>query len=194
MKDEMQKMISTVLELKSLDPQDIPDINLYMDQVLTFLDTRLSKYKRNTREKVYTKTMINNYAKAGLILPPEKKKYSRENMMLLLLIFRLKQILSIQDIAALFSLFAKQKESGPRNNLIQEAYKIFRETEKIGQEDFDEMCSRKADMIGDLVPGIAGEDKSDLEWLIMALFLVNQADMQRRLAEQIIDTHFNRDQ
>lgn len=190
MKDELTRMIAAILEPKSLDPQDIPDIDLYMDQVLTFMDTRLSKYKRNPREKVYTKTMINNYAKAGLILPPEKKKYSRENMMLLLLIYRLKQILSIQDIAALFSAFGRDKASHDSNSLIQEAYRIFREIEKIGQEDFGGMCSRKAELISELVSGYGGRDKSDLEWMLMALFLVNQADMQRRLAEQIIDAHF----
>ena len=57
-------------------PEDIPNIDLYMDQVTTFMDSQLATSKRHEDDKILTKTMINNYAKNDLLPPPEKKKYS----------------------------------------------------------------------------------------------------------------------
>ena len=81
---------------------DIPKIDLYMDQVTTFMDQALTPYKRSSDGKVLTKTMINNYTKAKVLPPPVKKKYGRMHIMLLIMIFHLKTVLSIKDIATLF--------------------------------------------------------------------------------------------
>lgn len=167
---------------------DIPDIDLYMDQVLTFLETRLSDYKRGPKEKVFTKTMINNYAKAGIILSPHKKKYSRENMVLLLLMYRLKHILSIQDISALF--FPLLERGSSHESVIGELYALFMEVENFEQEDLEEQLMSRAGMIGQLTAQTSFKDNEQLEWLLLVLSLINQADMQRRLAERIIDAHF----
>ena len=53
--------------------ESIPNIDLYMDQVTTFIETALFGYKRNKEDKILTKTMINNYAKAKIFPPPQKK-------------------------------------------------------------------------------------------------------------------------
>ena len=57
-----------------VNPDDIPNIDLYMDQVTTFMDKYLGGCKRNEDHKILTKTMINNYAKNHLLPSPEKKK------------------------------------------------------------------------------------------------------------------------
>lgn len=94
--------------LKSLDriayikAEDIPDIDLYMDQVTTFMESHLRNSTRNPGEdKILTKTMINNYAKNNLLPPPVKKKYSKEHVLLLVFIYYYKGILSISDIQQL---------------------------------------------------------------------------------------------
>lgn len=84
-----------------IDSGEIPEIDLYMDQVTTFMDTHLSGTKRNPEDKTLTKTMINNYVKDHLIPAPEKKKYSKDHMLLLLMIYYSKNILSISDISAI---------------------------------------------------------------------------------------------
>lgn len=78
--------------LKSLDridyvkPEDIPNIDLYMDQVTTLMDSKLKNSTRNPDgDKILTKTMINNYAKNNLLPPPVKKKYSKEHVLILIL-------------------------------------------------------------------------------------------------------------
>ena len=69
---------------------DIPTIDLYMDQVTTFMDKGLARYKRNETDKILTKTMINNYTKNDFLPPPVKKKYSKEHMYLLIFIYYFK--------------------------------------------------------------------------------------------------------
>ena len=104
---DSQNLLESILEsLDRIDyirPEDVPGIDLYMDQVTTFMDSQLSSSKRYEDDKILTKTMINNYAKNHLLPPPEKKKYSREHMLLLIFIYYFKNILSINDIQSLLS-------------------------------------------------------------------------------------------
>ena len=79
-------------------PTDIPDIDLYMDQVIQLFDSKYQPSLRNEEDKVLTKTMINNYAKGKLLFPIKNKKYSKEHIMLISLIYQLKGSLSINDI------------------------------------------------------------------------------------------------
>ena len=105
MKIDTNDILNSILESLSridyIKPENVPDIDLYMDQVTTFMDAELSSTKRYPEDKILTKTMINNYAKNHLLPPPQKKKYSREHMLLLIFIYYFKNILSIGDIQAL---------------------------------------------------------------------------------------------
>lgn len=80
--------------------EDIPNIDLYMDQVTAFLDEKLKTSARNPKdeERLVTKTMINNYAKNDVIPPPEKKKYTKDHILLLIFLYYFKSILSLDDI------------------------------------------------------------------------------------------------
>ena len=86
-----------------ISASELPNIDLYMDQVTTFMDEHLEHSKRYPEDKILTKTMINNYAKNRLLPPPEKKKYSKDHMLLLLFIYYFKNILSINDIQKLLT-------------------------------------------------------------------------------------------
>ena len=66
---------------------EIPAIDLYMDQVLTFLGERLRRTARKSdADKILTKTMVNNYVKNKVMIPPVKKKYGRDHILLLMVI------------------------------------------------------------------------------------------------------------
>ena len=96
--DEIKKEIRDAIQMDYIEPADIPAIELYMDQVTTFMDKHLSNNKRFPEDKILTKTMINNYTKNHLLPPPEKKKYSKEHIILLIYTYNLKNFLSIGDI------------------------------------------------------------------------------------------------
>lgn len=99
--DILNSILSSLEKIDYIRPKEIPGIDLYMDQVTTFMEEHLHTSKRYAEDKILTKTMINNYAKNHLIPPPEKKKYSREHMLLLIYIYYYKGILSIGDIQKL---------------------------------------------------------------------------------------------
>ncbi len=100
--DALMDIINKIKEFDYIDPAIIPDIDLYMDQVTTFMDTHLGDLRRNDEDKVLTKTMINNYTKNDVLPPPVKKKYSKDHMCLLILLYYFKNVLSIDDIQKIF--------------------------------------------------------------------------------------------
>ena len=102
-KDMLKSILNSLSRIEHIKPEDIPNIDLYMDQVTTFMDTRLSSSKRHPEDKILTKTMINNYAKNKLLPPPVKKKYSEEHLLVMIFIYYFKGILSITDIQALMN-------------------------------------------------------------------------------------------
>lgn len=83
---------------------ELPEIDLYLDQVVGYLEKYLEQYNANKDDKIITKTMINNYVKIGIMPAPEKKKYTREHIAYLIVICVLKQVYSINDIGKLISL------------------------------------------------------------------------------------------
>ena len=80
-KDILNSILQNISSLSYIKPEDLPNIDLYMDQVTTFMEGQLASTKRYPEDKVLTKTMINNYAKNSLLPSPEKKKYSRDHLL-----------------------------------------------------------------------------------------------------------------
>lgn len=100
--DLLNSILASLDRIQYIKPEDIPNIDLYMDQVTTFIDSRLRSTARDPgKDKILTKTMINNYAKNDLLPPPVKKKYSKEHVLLLIFIYYYKGIMSINDIQTL---------------------------------------------------------------------------------------------
>lgn len=86
---------------------ELPNIDLYIDQLVSFLEQYLAGYIKNDNEKeekIITKTMINNYVKHKAIKAPVNKKYNKEHMASLFVIFILKEVYSIHEIEKLISL------------------------------------------------------------------------------------------
>ena len=101
--DLITEILNSFARLDYIKPEEIPNIDLYMDQVTTFMDSRLASSRRYDSDKILTKTMINNYAKNKLLPPPVKKKYSRNHMLMLIFIYYFKNLLSINDIQKILS-------------------------------------------------------------------------------------------
>lgn len=99
----LQDLMDYLDQLTRINPSDIPNIDLYMDQVTTFMEKNLASCKPVGDEKILTKTMINNYAKNRLLPPPVKKRYSKNHILMLIFIYYFKNIISFHDIEELFS-------------------------------------------------------------------------------------------
>ena len=93
----LQTILQSLEKVEYIKSEDIPNIDLYMDQVLTFMDRKLrSAVRPQTQERVLTKTMINNYAKNDLLPPPVKKKYSKEHVLMLIFIYYYKGVIPMR--------------------------------------------------------------------------------------------------
>ncbi len=97
----LRGILENIARMNYIKPDDVPGIDLYMDQVTTFMDEQLASSKRYEDDKILTKTMINNYAKNNLLPPPVKKKYSKAHVLTMVFIYYFKNILSIKDIGTL---------------------------------------------------------------------------------------------
>jgi len=77
---------------------ELPDLELYMDQVVSYIDSHLSAFDLEEEGKSITSTMINNYVKQHLVAAPKKKRYTRQQLAKLMVITVLKRAFSITEI------------------------------------------------------------------------------------------------
>jgi hypothetical protein len=87
--------------------QELPDIEIYLDQLVTYIENYLNPYIGSEENPVITKTMINNYVKQQIIPAPTKKKYKKDHIACLFVICVLKQVYSINNISNLISFAGK---------------------------------------------------------------------------------------
>ena len=136
---DTSNLLNSILEelssLSYVHPGDVPNINLYMDQVTTFMDEQLASTKRYPDDKILTKTMINNYANNNLLPSPEKKRYSKDHLLMLIFIYYFKNILSITDIQKLLGpITAKYFKGEPGKDMTYVYNEVFgMENRKIDQ-------------------------------------------------------------
>lgn len=188
---EILALINQIREQKlSADyvhPSIIPDIDLYMDQVTTFMDEHLSFSKRYDEDKILTKTMINNYAKNQLLPPPEKKKYSKDHILLLTFIYYYKNILSINDIQTLLepikSTYFKTKNS-PDMTAVYD--KIFQMATSATASVFDDMTD-KLHLAGELFKETSGDEKNLLTFFSFICLLSYDIYLKKQIVEKLID-------
>ncbi|KUO69300.1 MAG: hypothetical protein APF77_16030 [Clostridia bacterium BRH_c25] len=186
-------MIEEIVQGGDINISDIPDIELYMDQVTTFIDNKLGYHKRTLKDKILTKTMINNYTKSKILLPSKNKRYNRQHMILLILIYYLKQILSINDINILFTpLFKNMASSKDDTDYLSSLYNCFLQVKENSTFDLKEIMSQKLKLIDDKAEDFSGEAKETTRILLTVLMLVATASIQKRIAEKIIDDYLQK--
>ncbi|NEZ50308.1 DUF1836 domain-containing protein [Clostridium botulinum] len=171
---------------------DIPDLDLYMDQVITLFDDKLGNLKRNEEDKILTKTMINNYTKAKILIPPIKKKYSKNHIILLILIYYLKQNLSINDINLLFKDVIKYLSDCENATLnLPKIYEVFLNIKKETSTQFLNNINDKFQFIEKKTKNLDNNNTDLIEKLLQVLCIINEANNYKRLAENMIDNLFS---
>ncbi|MEN8078891.1 DUF1836 domain-containing protein [Clostridioides difficile] len=177
------------LQLESnIKLDEIPEIDLYMDQVIQLFESKLSDQKRNQEEKILTKTMINNYAKGKLLLPIKNKKYSKEHIILMSLIYNLKGALSINDIK--LSLDNIVNKSEDEAYPLRELYSCFLENCINDENNFKSDVNDKVEKINDKIDENKELDGDFEKRFLLLCSLVNMSNMYRRMSEKLIDEFF----
>jgi hypothetical protein len=187
--DKRMENINQIIEQLGLEAsltlEEIPKIDLYMDQVIQLFESKFNQTKRNEDEKVLTKTMINNYAKGKLIFPIQNKKYTKEHLVLMSLIYQLQGALSINDI--------KETLAGINKKIILDEleldsfYTSYLNLTRQNVEDFSvDIEERVKDVKAEIPEDVQG-NSSYLEQVLMISSLVHMSNLYRKVAEKLVD-------
>lgn len=182
--------IEEIQNLPPIESIDIPNIDLYMDQTTTFMDAALEGFKRQSDDKVLTKTMINNYAKAKIFPPPLKKKYSKNHLMLLIIIYHLKTVLSIQDIGDLLKPITNELNQNAQSALLENVYNCFVKLQKQNNNTFLSSLSDDQSTLSEQGALLNQFEDEKVKFILVVLLLSLRANTEKRLAEKILDSFF----
>jgi len=170
----------------------IPDIDLYMDQVIQLFENNLEHIKRNPTDKILTKTMINNYSKDKLLFQNKNKKYSKEHLILISLIYELKGSLSISDIKKLFTPMVKILSEEKSNFDLSNIYNEYLSLKKSQIDKEKEFLTSIVNDTTNLCEKETIKNYEDYKKiLLIILTLLNSASLNKRIAEKMIDNYFN---
>ena len=187
--DLLQSILDSLDRIDYIRPDDIPDIELYMDQVTTFMDSRLKNAARNPEvDKILTKTMINNYAKNDLLPPPVRKKYSREHMLLLIFIYYFKGILSISDIQTVLKPITDRFFAGNEGLKLETIYNEVFSLEREEVEVMKQAVVRKYHKAQETFSDAAAEDQEFLQTFSFICMLSFDVYVKKMLIEKLIDS------
>ncbi len=176
----LEEIVGEVSQRSYLDPKDIPCLDLYMDQIMTLFETFLSNHKRNEDDKLITKTMINNYSKEGILKPIKGKKYSKEHIIQMLIIYSLKNTITIQEI----------------KNVLAPFHEDTKQIEPIYQQYLDTIKSLIEDKSNDIINFIQEShyDCDDAESLLSLLLIISSlSTFYQNIAQKIIDNYYKED-
>ena len=197
MSTDNEAMIRHILDWVSgigyIKPEDIPNIDLYMDQVTTFMEEQLAHSKRYQEDKILTKTMINNYAKNNLLPSPVKKRYSREHLLVLIFIYYFKNILSINDIQTLLNpitdKYFQSQEKLDLTSIYEEVFSMEKEQIEVLKKELLKDYQTAQNTFTD-----APEDEQDFLKLFSFICLLSfDVYMKKTIIEQMIDSLRDKD-
>ena len=193
-KDTSKELLFYLLDaadrLETIQPDEIPNIDLYMDQVTTFMEEHLKSSCRHSDDKILTKTMINNYAKNNLMPPPEKKKYTREHIMLLIFIYYYKGFLSLQDIQSILQPLGEKYFHAGHGKTVEDIYREITRMNDDRMENFREEVNDMEDAAADYFQDAKQSEKEFLRVFSMINMLAYDVYVRRMLIEKLVDRYF----
>lgn len=168
--EDLNKWLNELSKYNTPRIEYLPDLDLYMDQVITYMEQCLGPLSKYTNDKVITSSMINNYVKGNVIPNPVSKKYSRMHLIYIIAICTLKQVLPIADISKVLKISPDEAE----NYFL---YDIFRNAQ-------DEAIHSITNTVIETIKGFNDDDDDELK--ILALKLAVQANASKMISERIL--------
>ena len=185
--ERLSDILSWLDSISYIKTEKIPEVDLYMDQVTSFMEEHLKKTKRSPEDKALTKTMINNYTKNRLLPAPVRKKYSKEHILLLLFIYYYKNLLSINDIEQLFSPVTEQHFRAEEGLSLSDIYEEVFSREDLQMEHLKDDVRSKFE---DSLKTFADSESDDKEYLQLFSFISElsfDVYLKKHMIEMLID-------
>ena len=186
-KDLLNSILSSISRIDYIRPNEIPNIDLYMDQVTTFMEEQLKRTKRYEEDKILTKTMINNYAKNNLLPPPVKKKYSKEHVLVMIFIYYFKNILSIKDIESVLTPITEKTFDKEESLDMTSVYEEICQMEKSRIDDLQKDIAKSYELAMDSFSELPPEEKEYLQLFAFICNLSFDVYAKKQIIEKMID-------
>ena len=188
----IESIIESLGRIETIDVSALPDIGLYMDQVTTFMEKNMEHTKRYSTDKVLTKTMINNYAKNKLLPPPDKKKYDKDHLIMLIFIYYFKNILSINDIEKLMAPLSEKYFHSDSDFNLKDIYSYVSESSLNQVEELQKYVKQKYSESTEIAgkageSSISEEDRRFIEIFSFICSLSFDVYVKRLMIEKLID-------
>lgn len=195
--DLLNSIIASLGRIDTISVNEIPGIDLYMDQLTSFMDERLKKTTRHPEtDKILTKTMINNYAKNDLLPPPVKKKYNRDHIILLIFIYYFKSVLSINDIQTLLEPLKERFEIHDSEFNLSDIYNTCFELQKEELdpliEDIKKKYERSLSTFEDV--SLSEDEKKKMQMFSFIIQMLYDVYIKKLLMEKILDNMMKEDE
>ena len=179
--EQLNGIVLDALNDAELRSSEIPNIDLYVDQIINLISEKLKDGSERYAERQLTKTMINNYSKDGIITPVKGKKYNKEQILQMLTVYTLKGTLSIGEI----------------KRLILGAY----ETEGFDGESLRELYDRHLDIkevnreyamaaLDGIIERNSLDVENDVDYISTVCALVALSAQLKQMAQAMIDARF----
>lgn len=189
-RDVMKTIMESLANLDYVHEKDIPNIELYMDQITTFMDDQLKSTKRYDDDKILTKTMINNYVKNNLLPAPVKKKYSKDHVLILIFIYYFKNILTIKDIESILDPIIEESFDTNGSDELGKLYQKICDLEKCQMDPFFGELKAHYNKAEELFP----DEEYDDEYTRLFAFICSlsfDVYMKKLIIEKLVDTFYN---
>ena len=186
-KDLLNSILSSISRIDYIRPNEIPNIDLYMDQVTTFMEEQLKRTKRYEEDKILTKTMINNYAKNNLLPPPVKKKYSKEHVLVMIFIYYFKNTLSIKDIESVLTPITEKTFDKEESLDMTSVYEEICQMEKSRIDDLKKDVTNSYELAMDSFSELPPEEKEYLQLFAFICKLSFDVYVKKQIIEKMID-------
>ncbi len=188
-KEYMHEILMGLKNLNYLKPEEIPNLDLYMDQLTTFMDGHLESTRRFSDDKLLTKTMINNYTKNKLLPPPNKKKYSKEHILLLIFIYYFKNILSISDIQEIFGPLTENFYGGEGELSLEQVYEEILSLQEEEARKLTKDVVKKFQRSETMFSSVEGEENREFLRTFSFICMISfDIYVKRVIIERLIDT------
>ena len=184
--DLLNSILESLSRIDHTKLEALPDINLYMDQVITFMERELYPTKRHEENPILTKTMINNYVKNNLLPPPEKKKYSKEHVLMLIFIYYYKGVIPMNEIHTLLQPITDHYFQNGQAFDLESVYKEVVSLEKEQLEDLKKDVVDKFRRAENSFTETSGEEREFLQKFALICLLSFDVYMKKMIVEQLV--------
>ncbi len=178
---EIAQHIAAAVGDKDLSDTEIPAIDLYLDQILSLVSDKNAASSPRYRERTLTKTMINNYSKAGLISPIGGKKYSRAHIIEMLLVYTLKNTLSIDEIGRVLT--GVREDCGFTGEDMIDAYHRFLSIK-------DANRTRAGEAVCHLIEDDALDAHDDKDFFLLLLDILSFSAYLKEIGRELLEARY----